>query len=166
LEQGGNIERQIKLVRGGPARVEIALVARWRARTQRGRWADSDVSVVTELDAFDERLKRAWTEQYGPMCDDCAGLPENERCSHGLGVLNWALLHAAAEIVPPRPEWRHPFYAQGMLQQFADKLEVGWHPNFEERLRSAEEETPDQVPNALPTPDRPSRRRSRATNPK
>jgi hypothetical protein len=144
--RGGMIERQIRLVRGGEARIDNALVAWWRAQSQRVRWIDLDVSVAPDLQAFDERLKEAWAQQHGPMCDDCEGLPEDSRCQHGLEILKWALLRAADEVVPPRPEWRHPFYAQGTLQQLAHLLEVGWHPEYQIHLRPAAEEEDDAPP--------------------
>lgn len=145
--RGGMIERQIRLVRGGESRIDIALVAWWRARGQRSRWVELDVSIASDLEAFDERLKEAWRQRHGPMCDDCAGLPEDGRCLEGLEILKWALLHAADEVVPPRPEWRHPFYAQGALQQLANLLDVGWHPDYPIRLQTSTEED-DETPTA------------------
>ncbi len=133
-ERGGNVERQIELVRGGASRVDRALIARWQARGQRGLWIERDVSVVPDLNDFDERLKRTWAGRHGPMCDDCQGLGEDETAVEGRKLLDWAHHDAPGEVPPPRPEWDRPFYAQGMLQQFADELEVGWHPGYKERL--------------------------------
>jgi hypothetical protein len=133
-ERGGNIERQIELVRGGASRVDRALTARWQARGQRGLWIERDVSVVPDLNDFDERLKSTWAGRHGPMCHDCQGLGEDETAVEGRKLLDWAHHDAPREIPPPRPEWDRPFYAQGMLQQFADELEVGWHPGYKDRL--------------------------------
>lgn len=139
-ERGGNIERQIKWVRGGDSRVVLALVARWRARAQRRAWTEYDVSITSDLNEFDDRLREAWAERHGPLRDDCIGLPEDEVCSRGLGLLEWAFFTAPQQVPPPRPEWNRPFYAQGMLQQFADDLEVGWHPEYLSLLASDSEE--------------------------
>ena len=140
LAQGraSNIARQIELVRGGGRRIDRAVVARWRARGQRDRWLLEDVSRATILEQFDDRLREAWAERYGPMCDDCANAGEDERCEHGLRILDWAHSGAPIEVPPPRRDWQFGYYAHGMLHQFADHLEVGWHPDFRERLGPAE----------------------------
>ena len=142
-ERGGNIERQVQLVRGGNSRVERALLARWRARAQRSKWTEYDVSIAPDLQQFDERLKEAWAERHGPLRDDCVGLGDDEVCQRGLAMLEWAHIEVPQQVPPPRPEWNRPFYAQGMLQQFAEELEVGWHPDYRALLASDE---PDAAP--------------------
>lgn len=129
-----NIARQIELVRGGGRRVDRAIVARWRARGQRDRWLREDISLAPILALFDGRLQEAWADRHGPMCDDCATAGEEERCRRGLNLLEWAYSEASREVAPPRPDWQSNFYAHGMLQQFADGLQVGWHPDFRARL--------------------------------
>lgn len=137
-DRGGNIERQIELVRGGVRRADRAIIARWQARGQRGLWMARDVSLFSELTEFDDRLKEAWVNRHGPMCDDCEGLDEDGTVLEGRKLLDWAHHEAPREVPPPRPLWDRPFYAQGMLQQFADELTVGWHPEFAERLGPSE----------------------------
>ncbi|MGV3707351.1 MAG: ABC-three component system protein [Gemmatimonas sp.] len=132
--KGGLLERQIELVNGGVARVQRAVRDRWRARNQRQRWMDDDASLVVELKVYDDLLKTEWGDRHGPMCDDCRAYDETERARRGLEVLEWAHAVAPITVRPPRPSWSESFYVRGMLQQFADDLEVGWHPAYRERL--------------------------------
>lgn len=132
--EGSILERQVHLVDGGPARVQRAVRDRWRARNQRRRWTDDDTSLAPLLKAYDDLLKQEWGDRHGPMCDDCRGLDDDERTRRGLMVLDWAYSEAPADVPPPRPDWSDAFYVRGMLQQFADDLEVGWHPDYLERL--------------------------------
>lgn len=132
--EGSLLERQIELVGGGGSRVQRAVRDRWRARNQRRRWMDADASLVPELKAYDDLLKEAWGDRHGPMCDDCRGRDDDERRRRGLEVLEWAHAEAPMVVPPPRPGWSDSFYVRGMLQQFADVLEVGWHPDYLERL--------------------------------
>jgi hypothetical protein len=157
-ERGGNIERQIELVRGGASRVDRALIARWQARGQRGLWIERDVSVVPDLNDFDERLKSTWAGRHGPMCTDCQGLGEDETAVEGRKLLDWAHHDAPREIPPPRPEWDRPFYAQGMLQQFADELEVGWHPGYWKRLGGSNGSSVGTEPESVTRDAAPSQR--------
>ena len=157
-DAGGNIERQIVLVDGGAARIGSAIRDRWRARNQRERWMQDDASLVPLLKAHDDALKEAWGDVHGPMCDDCRGLTDNERRQRGLQVLDWARAEAVDAVDPPRPDSRHPFYVRGMLQQLADNLEIGWHPDYADQLgastsgagsgTAAVGMTPDAMPDA------------------
>lgn len=135
--EGSLLERQIDLVDGGPRRVQRAVRDRWRARNQRRRWTDDDASLVVDLKTYDDLLKEAWGDQHGPMCDDCRGLEDGEHRRHGLAVLDWAHDGAPISVRPPRPGWSDGFYVRGMLQQFADELEVGWHPDYLAKLGAA-----------------------------
>lgn len=135
--EGSLLERQIQLVDGGPSRVLRAVRDRWRARNQRRRWTDEDASLVPDLKAYDDLLKEAWGDRHGPMCDDCYGRDDDERRQRGLEVLEWAHASAPMGVRPPRPNWSEAFYVRGMLQQFADDLEVGWHPDYLEHLGAA-----------------------------
>ncbi|MFY0528563.1 ABC-three component system protein [Archangium gephyra] len=135
-ERGGNWERQITLVNGGDSRIGRALVAKWRAREQRNRWMLHDVSLATLLKEYDDRLEEYWGDRHGPMCNDCAGGSEELACTEGLKLLDWSHLNAPNEVPPVRPEWREPFYVQGSYQQLADELRVGWHPDYERRLKA------------------------------
>ena len=103
---------------------------------------------------YDDLLKEEWHNLHGPMCDDCRDSDDAERSRRGLEVLEWG--HAAAPIVvrPPRPNWSEAFYVRGMLQQFADDLEVGWHPDYLERLGA---NPPGAVARAASAPDAASR---------
>lgn len=133
-DAGGIIEQQIVLVDGGPRRIERAIRDRWRARNQRERWMGDDASLVPVLKAYDDVLKAEWGDLHEAMCHDCRDAQEAERKRRGLEILDWAHAVAPGAVPPLRHGATHSFYVRGMLQQFADDREVGWHPNFLERL--------------------------------
>lgn len=145
---GSLLECQIVLVDGGASRVQRAVRDRWRARNQRRRWTDDDASLVPLLKEYDDVVKEAWGDRHGPIRDECRGREEDERRRRGRELLDWAYDEAPASVRPPRPGWSDAFYVRGMLHQFADELEVGWHPDYRERLAAA----PAAGPTGVPTP--------------
>ena len=163
--QGSVLERQIDLVDGGAPRVRRAVRDRWRARNQRRRWTDDDASLVGELKTYDDVLKEAWSDQHAPMCHDCRGLDDAEHRRRGLAILDWAHDSAPISVRPPRPGWSDAFYARGMLQQFADDLEVGWHPEYLSRLGAAATGAAPTSPTAGSPPAPPSAEPAPATSP-
>jgi hypothetical protein len=133
---GRVMEKQVELVRGGEQRLRRAVVARWRARNQRNEWLENDLAAAAELDQFDRRLIEVWGDRFGPMKDDCDGLGDDECRRRGLDLLDWSHLHAPSALPPIRPLWPHAYLVQGSLQQFAEQVKVGWHPNFQALLKA------------------------------
>ena len=131
---GRVMEKQIELVKGGSQRLNREFVARWRARNQRDEWLEDDLAAAAELDKFDQSLIEIWGDRFGPMKDDCAGLAEDECSRHGLVLLDWSHLEAHKALPPIRPLWPHAYLVQGSLQQLAEQIKVGWHPNYDALL--------------------------------
>jgi hypothetical protein len=137
-EPTGIMARQIELVAGGLARITRAATARWRSRAQRERWLSDDVSIATELDAFDDRLIGQWRDRFEPMQHDCAKLGKPHRARRGLSLLDWSHLDAHSET-SIRPLFTAAFLVQGSYQQLADEQRVGWHPDYRVLLAAAAE---------------------------
>lgn len=140
-----NFVRQIELVHGGTARTNLAVLAHWRARSQRARWVSEDMSVLLELKNFDRRLEQYWNERFAPMSEDMVGKPPHEQEQRGLEIFRDCFEDAASRTAPPRASWTAPFVAQGTMQQLADDCTVGWHPRFRE-LMGDSKETATEIP--------------------
>lgn len=131
IYKDSNMEKQIKAVKGGSARVSRATKARWRAMNQRKVWLMSDISVVPKIDEFDRGLKEEWKDKFDIMTEDCKKTDEDEKCNRGLALLDWTH-DEAPKVVPPIVEkWNDDFLVRGSYQELADKGEVGWHPDYE-----------------------------------
>ena len=138
-ETGRIMAKQIEWVRGGPSRLQRAVVARWRARNQRGAWLENDISIASDLDEFDKNLIEVWGGRHGPMVDDCQEIEEPERCNRGRTILDWSHHDAPKELPPFRRTWSQAYLVQGSFQQLAEQEKVGWHPDFETLLSSLKE---------------------------
>jgi len=136
-ECGSIMEQQIHLVEGGAARLKRAAVARWRARNQRNRWLRDDLAVAAELKEYDDKLIEAWSDRFDPMRHDVESQPEDQKRRQGRSLLDWSHLGAPGDLAPIRPTWSHDYLIQGIYQELADQCQVGWHPDFRDRLEIA-----------------------------
>ena len=134
------MQRQIEWVDGGENRLNRAALARWRARNQRDAWMKSDITMAKALDEYDELLKEAWHDRFGPMTDDCRKLAADQHVVQGVKLLDWSHLDAPKAVRPIRNKWVADYLVQGSFQQLADQGKVGWHPNFAALFKALQDE--------------------------
>jgi hypothetical protein len=143
-ETPGMMQRQIEIVKGGRSRVARARVAHWRSRNQRDRWMAEDITSRNVLDSFDRKLVEEWTGRHGPMCDDTEHSTQDEKQKRGCDLLDWSHTHAPATLINVGSRTAPPFLVQGTYQDLANRLEVGWHPEFESMLKGAKSSASDK----------------------
>jgi len=137
-EIGGNMELQIDLVNGGMYRKRRAAIARWQSRNQREKWIEYDLLNSHDLNKLDKQLVKVWGDSFHPMKHDLTDKGEDDLSKNGCELLDWSHKQAFLEMVPIRTNWKQPFLVQGSYQQLADELKVGWHPKYEEKIKSLE----------------------------
>lgn len=131
-ELGGNMQKQIELVDGGTARINIAARERWRARNQRDRWMCDSLAFADDLDEYDEMLIEEWEDRHGAIKHDTDILEEKEQKLQGLKLLDWSHYQAHLEVRSFKDGIDYPYLVRGSFQQLAEELLVGWHPDYEQ----------------------------------
>ncbi|BBZ77470.1 hypothetical protein MANY_28070 [Mycolicibacterium anyangense] len=123
---------QMRWVNAPQRILEKAIVDYYRAVTQTRLWLEDDLIGLHELEEFELRLKDEWERE---MAWRLADLPRNadeaQRASLGRELLH-ALLNQTAVRV--RERYDEPFFHRGKYHEMADVGEVGWHPDFEDRI--------------------------------
>lgn len=135
----GLLTRQINLVGGGNSEIARAIREEWRARQQRAKWIVDRPAMASKIERHDAIMREEWSDRHGRIVDDCASMGEEEKCAQGLGLLRWTHEDAPKFIEPISPGWQAPYYVRGSFQVLAINREVGWHPDFAERLKDEEE---------------------------
>jgi hypothetical protein len=103
---------------------------------------DKDFAAAAELKDFDERLTELWGDRFGPMKDDCDGKPPEECCAYGMSLLDWSHDRAHQETISIRPSWSHAFLVRGSMQQLSEEGEIGWHPDYVNKLAALKAKVP------------------------
>jgi len=144
IETPNMMRRQIELVNGGPSRIARARVAHWRSRNQRDRWMADDITSRNVLDSFDRKLIDHWKARHGPMCDDTKDSNEEEKRKQGRSLLDWSHTDAPASLISLGSRTPPPFLIQGTYQDLANRLDIGWHPEYEALLKGARKSATDK----------------------
>jgi hypothetical protein len=125
--------QQLRLIAIGNERVIRAVRDYCRAFSQRSRWVREDLLGVGDLAAYERRLRDAWEGRFLIMRDGLGtNAPEPEQMRGAKSVYEWV---ETGDLPRIRPLCVDGFVARGSYQFLADRLELGWHPDFETRLQ-------------------------------
>jgi len=126
---------QLRLVAVGSERLRKCIYDHNRAFAQRSRWQRDRLVEVGELSRYDRELKEAWERFFLPLTDDkkSDGAVDEETIRREARE-RFAELDRS-DLAPIRREVREGWVARGSLHVIADRLEIGWHPQWLEHLR-------------------------------
>jgi hypothetical protein len=123
---------QLRLIALTDARIRYAVVDYYRAFEQRSRWLREDLLLVGDLDSYERRLVEEWERAFERIRQSHKVSNEAMKATAGRAVFDWA---QEANIFI-RPQCQQPYIHRGSFQILADKMKVGWHPEFLARLES------------------------------
>jgi hypothetical protein len=126
---------QLKLICVSNKRIKLAIRDYYRAFTQRANWIRDDLLYVNELGKYEERLIDEWQRMFLTMQEDLEEygdeLDEGTKQKHGKALFN----KIQDKDIRIRDRCSEPFIMRGSYHSLANRLSVGWHTNFENRLR-------------------------------
>lgn len=131
----GMLTRQIALVGGKDSDIARAIREEWRARQQRAKWVLERPGMAAKIGSHDTHMREEWSDRHKQMAEDCLALTEDGKRERGLGLLRWSHEDAPKAIEPIAVGWSAPYYVRGSYQVLATDREVGWHPDYLERLK-------------------------------
>ena len=125
---------QLKLICLGNHRMQTALRDYYRAFKQRANWVRNDLLYVNELEKYEQRLIDEWEHAFAAMED---GLTRNGEVTEEEKIKEGCKLFSEIENkdIRIRPNCLEAFVMRGSYHMLANKLEVGWHIDFYERLQ-------------------------------
>lgn len=124
---------QLRWVGAPNAILRRCIIDYYRSAQQQHAWVEDSLVALHELDGFHDRLKQEWELAFA---FETARLPpdadEEQRASAGRALLEAMLGQTRVWL---RDSYQEPFLGRGVLHELADREDVGWHPDFEDRLR-------------------------------
>jgi len=118
--------RQLRDIEVAPKRIEWAIRDYYRAFEQRSRWTRDDLLVDNELQRYERGLIEAWEPRFESACEECDGRDNAGRIAAGRQVYQWAERDADF----PLRSVRQRFLTHGSFHILANRLALGWHPDF------------------------------------
>lgn len=124
---------QLRLLDATDQRILFALHDYHRAYAQTSRWVREGLLRPGELENYHESLKHEWARRFDIRVASLkAGATEEERRRVGNVLYEQVIEEFKLHI---RERCDKPFVMRGTYHELADDLEVGWHPDFDARLR-------------------------------
>lgn len=125
--------KQIELVGGSQLRIRNAITSYLQAFRQRSAWTRHDLLFDADLQKYDKRLYDEWELQYSQVCDELGPQATEEKMAQaGRAILKWA----EDAHLPIRSGVNVPWVCRGSLHMLAEDRRLGWHPDFEARLKA------------------------------
>lgn len=125
--------KQVELVSGSQLRIRNAITSYLQAFRQRSAWTRHDLLFDADLGKYDKRLQAEWELQYGQVCDELGPDATDAAIAQaGRALLKWA----EDAHISIRSGVNVPWVCRGSLHMLAEDMRVGWHPQFETRLKA------------------------------
>lgn len=124
---------QAKLAKISEKRILTAIRDYYRAFEQRSRWLREELLYISDLEKYERRLKEQWEIAFDRITDEL-----------GVEAAESAKIKAAKKIYawmedqdyPLRPRMQESSsITRGSFQILSEKLDIGWHPDFEARIK-------------------------------
>ena len=119
---------QLKIIVLHHERIRQAVYDHNRAFLQRSRWQREQLLAIDELDTYDRRLIEEWRRVFVPLeepaVDERSDDDKRRQARESYGRLQE---RALPEI---RSEIRSGYIPLGSLHILADRLAIGWHPDW------------------------------------
>jgi hypothetical protein len=124
---------QLRWVLHSAQMLQKAMVDYYRSYVQRAQWVERDLIGIGELEKFEDNLVDEWERAFDAMGLQLGGqADEDAKQKAGHALFQEVSNQTAVKV---RERYTEPFFMRGRLHDFADKGRVGWHPDFQERLK-------------------------------
>lgn len=123
---------QLRLVSVGKPRIRKAINDYYRAFQQRSKWVREDLLLVGDLDSYEKHLIDEWERRFEMMREDLGDEgAEDLKQREGRALFNWI----DGQELHIRPRCTEPYVMRGSYHMLSNKLMVGWHADFIDRLQ-------------------------------
>ena len=123
---------QLRLIAVNNKRKYLAVRNYYRAFAQRNNWIKDELLYIDELDKYDNRLISEWQHLFAQVLDDLDANNEKEKQKAGRTLLG----SIEDKDIRIREKCSDAFVMRGSYHMLANKLKVGWHVDFMQRLES------------------------------
>lgn len=125
---------QLQLILLHHERIRQAVYDHNRAFLQRSRWQREQLLAIGELDTYDRRLIEEWKRVFLPL-EEPSGDSEISDADKRRGAQQLYLKFQERTLPEIRAEVQSGYIPLGSLHILADRLQIGWHPDWIDRLK-------------------------------
>lgn len=127
---------QLKFINVHGKNLKLSVINYHRAYNQTARWLTDGDLVEEDLSAYEREIVSEWQIHFEDMCDrlaDQGTVTEADQIRAGRDLFQ--LLRESNETLI-RKNFTESFLSTGTRHIMADRRALGWHPDFENRLKT------------------------------
>jgi hypothetical protein len=127
--------KQMRLVGISLPIIQRAIRDYYRASTQRSKWARETLLLDGEAARYDAKLRDRWERRFDADCTNLSHEDDLEKQRVGQKIFHWAH-QEQIEFRNVVETW----ITSGSFQGLADRLEIGWHPEYVTHLNKRKDD--------------------------
>lgn len=121
--------KQMRLIQLSDRAIKRGIQDFYRSNTQRSKWARENLLLDGDVTRFEAKLQDSWERKFEEECIEAQTADDDLKNAMGRKVFHWA---SQQQI-----EFRNvieTWITAGSFHGLADRVKVGWHPNFLDHL--------------------------------
>ncbi|MGO7860221.1 ABC-three component system protein [Rhizobium ruizarguesonis] len=121
--------KQMRLIQLSDRAIKRGIQDFYRSNTQRSKWARENLLLDGDVTRFEAKLQDSWERKFEEECGEAQTADDDSKNAMGRKVFHWA---SQQQI-----EFRNvieTWITAGSFHGLADRVKVGWHPNFLDHL--------------------------------
>lgn len=132
---------QLKLIALSDVRLKRAIRDYYRAYQQRAKWIREDLLYINELENYENKLVDEWQRLFEISKDEITSeTPCSEEIKKRIGKKLYNEVENLEIYI--RDRVTQPFIMRGTYHDLSNKLRIGWHVDFYDRLYTLLKEVP------------------------
>lgn len=132
-----NFVNQLRLIDAPSDAIKLAIINYYRSYQQRVKWSSDCLLKPGELKKYDKKLMEEWLHHKSLLEFDFDLSESDEKIKYARKLYKKCQNEG---VIPIRPDFKEPYVARGAYHELADKLVIGWHPEFSDLNAVIEEE--------------------------
>ncbi|WEA01774.1 ABC-three component system protein [Mucilaginibacter sp. SJ] len=101
-----------------------------RARIQREKWIEDNLTAAKKLEKYDESLIQEWSYKFGEIVDNKSNFSDDQIKEEGRLLLDWTHNTAHQQVGKISKTYDNPDLIRGSYQMLSSNRKVGWHCDF------------------------------------
>lgn len=138
---------QLKLISISNPRIDKAISDYFKAFNQRTKWVEDGNLDLRHIEEYEKTLKDEWERLFLEVKEDLGDLPQHEdSLKGGKRVFNDLQKRTDLNI---KEKCTEAYVMRGTFHILANKLDIGWHPDFRERLKELFSELKEKLSESM-----------------
>lgn len=123
-------KKQLEIIQASKNQISRSRKTEMLARIQREKWMNKNISAITALEKYDEKLIAEWSYIFEEVKEESSKFSDEEKQEQGRKLLNWSHNEAHTQVASISNNYSNPDLIRGSYQLLSKSMKVGWHCDY------------------------------------